>query len=69
MNGRFIERTILGVVSLLKETVSTDAIACRKGFLQDCDPRLKCLSIALLLLVCAPVTKSIAELAALYAGC
>ena len=67
-NNGFIERTILSTVSLLRETVASDALAARNGFLQNRDPRYKCLSVALLL-VCALFTKSIAELAFLYTIC
>jgi cobalt/nickel transport system permease protein len=64
----FIERTLLGVVSLLKDTVSNDQIASRRGLLQRCDPRIKALSIALLL-TCALLSRSLAALAAIYAVC
>jgi cobalt/nickel transport system permease protein len=63
--GGFIERSLVGIVSLLKETVSNDEIASRKGFLQKTDPRLKILSIALLL-ISVLSTKSIAELCGMY---
>lgn len=63
--GGFLERTILGTVSLLKETVSVERVAGRKGFLQDRDPRLKCLS-AMLLLITVLMSKSVAELSILY---
>jgi cobalt/nickel transport system permease protein len=63
--GGFVERTILGTVSLLKETVSVERIAVRKGFLQHRDARFKCLAAALLL--CAVlISKSVAELSVLY---
>lgn len=45
-----IDRTLFSFISLLKESVSNDEIASRDGFLQKRDPRLKCLSIILLLL-------------------
>jgi cobalt/nickel transport system permease protein len=61
----FIDRTILGAVSLLKETVSNEEIASRKGFLQRSDPRLKCLSVVLLL-ICVLSTRSIIELSVVY---
>jgi cobalt/nickel transport system permease protein len=63
--GGFIDRTLLGVVSLLKETISNDELASKKGFLQGCDPRLKSLSIALLL-VCVLSTKNILVLSFIY---
>jgi cobalt/nickel transport system permease protein len=61
----FIERTLLGVVALLKETISNNEIASRNGFLQRCDPRLKILSIALLM-ISALVTRSMVELCTIY---
>jgi cobalt/nickel transport system permease protein len=61
-----IDRTFLGVVSLLKETVSNDEIASRKGFLQGGDPRLKCLSIALMLLSVV-LARNIIEVCGIYA--
>jgi cobalt/nickel transport system permease protein len=45
----FVERSILSVIGFTKEAISNDEIAARKGFLQSCDPRFKCLSIVLLL--------------------
>jgi cobalt/nickel transport system permease protein len=63
-----IERSILGVVGLIKETVSNDEIALRKGFLQACDPRYKCLSIVFLLCgVC--MAKSVFLLSGYYFIC
>jgi cobalt/nickel transport system permease protein len=63
--GGFLERTILGTVSLLKETVCVELVAHRKGFLQDRDPRFKCLS-AMLLLITVLMSKSVIELSILY---
>jgi cobalt/nickel transport system permease protein len=63
--GGFLERTVMGMVSLLKEIVSVERVAGRKGFLQDRDPRLKCLS-AMLLLITVLMSKSVAELSILY---
>ena len=66
--GGVLEKTVLRVVDFLKATVENDALASRTGFLQRTDPRIKCLSVALLL-GCALLTKSIVELALLYAAC
>jgi cobalt/nickel transport system permease protein len=63
--GGFIERTIEGTVSLLKETVSVEMVAARNGFLQRRDPRFKCLS-AVLLLIAVLMSKSVVELSVLY---
>jgi cobalt/nickel transport system permease protein len=64
-SGGFIERTIEGTVSLLRETVSVEMVAARNGFLQRRDPRLKCLS-AVLLLIAVLMSKSVVELSVLY---
>ena len=61
----FIEKSILGVIGLLKGVVSNDEIAARKGFLQDCDPRLKSLSI-IILVICVLLSKSILLLVLCY---
>jgi cobalt/nickel transport system permease protein len=63
--GGFLERTIMGTVSLLKETVSVEQVAAKNGFLQHRDPRLKCLS-AMLLLITVLMSKSVIELSAIY---
>jgi cobalt/nickel transport system permease protein len=63
--GRFIERTIEGTVSLLKETVSVELVAAKTGFLQRRDPRFKCLAAALLLITVL-ISKSIAGLSVVY---
>lgn len=62
----FIDKTLLGAIALLKETVSNEEIASRKGFLQGCDPRLKMLTIAILL-VSVVSTRSILVLSIMYA--
>jgi cobalt/nickel transport system permease protein len=61
----FIEQTLLGIVVLLKEIVSNEEIASRKGFLQKRDPRLKMLSIAVLL-VCVLSTGNVLVLGFMY---
>ncbi|MGA2506547.1 MAG: cobalt transporter CbiM [Chitinispirillaceae bacterium] len=66
-NG-FIERTLRGTVSLLSETVASDTIASRNGFLQKCDPRLKIVSI-LALLVAVLFSRSIILVVILYGVC
>jgi cobalt/nickel transport system permease protein len=63
--GGFLERTIMGTVSLLKETVSLEQVAAKNGFFQRRDPRFKCLS-ALLLLITVLMSKSVVELLLLY---
>jgi cobalt/nickel transport system permease protein len=66
-SGGFIERTIEGTVSLLRETVSVEQVAAKNGFLQRRDPRFKCLSAALLL-TAVLMSKSVVELSAFYAS-
>ncbi len=66
-NG-IVERTLQGIIFLLKETISNEEIASRKGLLQGCDPRLTCISI-FLFLGCILLTKSILQLSFLYLAC
>jgi cobalt/nickel transport system permease protein len=66
--NRFIEHTIRGVISLLKETIINEKIASKNGFLQRCDPRFKCLN-ASILLVSIQLTKSVILLCILYLVC
>lgn len=61
----FAERTILELISLLKQAVSYDETAARKGFLQRRDPRLKLLAFAVLL-AAAICSRSSIVVAALY---
>jgi cobalt/nickel transport system permease protein len=63
--GGFIERTIIGIILLLSEIMSVERVAARNGFLQRRDPRFKFLS-AMLLLITVLMSKSIAELFAVY---
>jgi cobalt/nickel transport system permease protein len=69
LSGRttgFVERTVLGIVGLLKQTVESDAIAAQTGFLQQSDPRLKSLSVCLLL-AAVLFSRSLIVIAVLYA--
>jgi cobalt/nickel transport system permease protein len=63
--GGFIERTILGTVSFLKEAVSVESVALKNGFLQLRDPRLKSLA-AVLLLVTVLMAKSVVMFSVIY---
>lgn len=65
-SGNFVERSIIGAVSFLKESVFSDEYASRKGLLQSIDPRIKLVTLALCLLTVL-FTKSIAAIACLYA--
>ncbi|MFA5320490.1 MAG: cobalt ECF transporter T component CbiQ [Candidatus Omnitrophota bacterium] len=49
-DNRFIERSLMGAVSFLKESVFADEHAGQKGFLQARDPRVKVAAILLLVL-------------------
>ena len=64
----FIERTILSTVSILKEAVSNDAVASRPGMFQACDPRIKCISVALLLSAVL-ISKSVLVIGGYYCAC
>jgi cobalt/nickel transport system permease protein len=63
--GGSIEKTVLDVVSLVKYAVAGDAVARRSGMLQSCEPKLKLVSAALLLLAIL-FSKSIIVTATLY---
>jgi cobalt/nickel transport system permease protein len=65
---RFLEQTIITMVSLLKETIVNEELALRNGYLQRRDPRLKCLSFALIL-ICILLVKNSIALFGLYLAC
>lgn len=64
----FIERSIMGALCFLKESVFSDEYASKNGFLQSIDPRIKTVSFAVLLLT-ALFTHSITVLFCLYVFC
>ena len=66
--SNFIERSIMGALSFLKESVFADEYASRAGFLQARDPRFSAIGIALLLLAVL-LAKSIFFIACVYALC
>ena len=66
--NNFIERSIAGAVSFLKESVYSDEYALKDGLLQSIDPRIKLVMFALFLLTIL-FTKSIIVSAFLYAIC
>lgn len=66
--NNFIERSIMGALSFLKEAVFADEYAMRGGFLQSIDPRIKTASF-LLLLIQILFTKDILVLCCLYGAC
>ena len=51
----FIERSLLGVFSFLKESVSCEEYAAKRGFLQSLDARVKLLIFACLLIAVVSV--------------
>lgn len=66
-HSNFIERSITGAVSFLKESVFSDEYASKNGLLQSIDPRMKLVTFAIFLLAVL-FTKSIIVLFYLYAA-
>lgn len=66
--SNFIEKSIVGAISFLKESIFSEEVASCNGFLQSIDPRIKFSSI-LLLLLAVLFAKSLYSLAAIYAFC
>ncbi|MDD5618634.1 MAG: cobalt ECF transporter T component CbiQ [Candidatus Omnitrophica bacterium] len=66
--NNFIERSLAGAVSFLKESIFADEYASRKGFLQSLDPRFKVVTF-LMFIMAILFIKSIAILLCLYAVC
>lgn len=64
----FIERSILGALSFLRDSIFADEYAAQKGFLQSIDPRIKMITFLLFILQIL-FTKSIIILLCLYALC
>ena len=64
----FIERSITGALSFLKESVFAEEYASKPGFLQSLDPRIKVITI-FLLIIATVLTRSIAVSCVLYALC
>jgi cobalt/nickel transport system permease protein len=67
-NNNFIERSIRGALSFLKESIFADDYASQKGLLQSLDPRIKVLTF-LLFLIQILLTRNIFILLCLYALC
>lgn len=68
MNSNFIERSILGALSFLKESVFADQYAVEKGLMQALDPRVKTVSILAFILL-ALWCGNVFILLGLYAVC
>ncbi len=66
--SNFIERSLMGAFSFLKEAIFSEECALKKGFLQARDPRIKFLSI-LLFLLAVLFSRSIYFLIGMYAFC
>ena len=49
-NNNFIQRSIMGALSFLKESIFADEYALRPGFLQSLDPRIKSVTFLLFIL-------------------
>lgn len=49
MNNRYVERTLNSVLGLLRETLFAEEIAAKKGLLQAVDPRIRAVSMGVLL--------------------
>lgn len=67
-NNNFVERSIKGALSFLKESIFAEDYASRKGLLQSIDPRVKTLTF-LLFLMQILFTKNILIIVCLYALC
>jgi len=66
--NNFIERSLSGTFSFLRESIFSDEYASRKGFLQARDPKIKAL-IVLMLLLAVMFSRDIRFLAGIYALC
>lgn len=66
--NNFIERSLSGTLSFLKESIFADEYAAKEGFLQSLDPRIKVITFVLFILAIL-FTQSIARLLSLYAAC
>lgn len=64
-NNNFIERSITGALSFLKESIFAEEYALQKGFLQSLDPRIKTATFLLFILQIL-LTKSILILLCFY---
>ena len=67
-NTNFIERSIRGALSFLKESIFADDYASRKGLLQSLDPRIKTVTF-LLFIILILLTQNLFVLLCLYAVC
>jgi len=68
MRNNFIEHSILGALSFLKESVFSEEYAAKRGLLQAIDPRLK-VPLFIILLITILLIKNIIFLGVLYFFC
>jgi cobalt/nickel transport system permease protein len=67
-NNNFIERSIVGALAFLKESIFAEEYASRRGFLQSLDPRMKTATF-LIFIIQILFAKNIFILLFLYAAC
>ena len=67
-SNNFIERSILGALSFLKESIFADEYAMKQGLLQSLDPRIKMVTF-LLFIIQVLFTKNLFILLFLYVFC
>ena len=67
-HNSFIERSITDALSFLKESIFAEEYASKPGFLQSLDPRIKVITI-FLMIIATVLTRSIAVSCTLYALC
>lgn len=67
-HNNFIERSLIGAVTFLKESIFSDECASHKGFLQSLDPRVKTITFLLAILQIL-FAKDALTLACLYVFC
>ncbi|MFH1075197.1 MAG: cobalt ECF transporter T component CbiQ [Candidatus Firestonebacteria bacterium] len=66
--SNFVERSIMGTLSFLRESVFSEEFASKKGFLQLIDPRIKAVAF-ILLLILIMLAQEINSLIFLYLFC
>ncbi|MEI6831781.1 MAG: cobalt ECF transporter T component CbiQ [Candidatus Omnitrophota bacterium] len=68
MKNNFIQRTLIGALSFLKDSLFAEEHALKNGFLQSLDPRVKTLTFALFIILVL-LSKSINVVLGLYFLC
>jgi len=67
-NGGFVERSLIGILSLLKSSLFAEECATKAGFMQSLDPRIKILT-SVFFIVATLLTRSIPVVLSLYLFC